>query len=106
MEKTQLSQPQQASTTPVPSATPLRPPFDRDVAHALATRDDIVTSLQEDQIYELRTRVLAPTESELTLDGVFHLTEHEVPGPDGNTLDVVLLRPRSAATPSPVIYHV
>ena len=101
-----MSQPQQASTTRGRSATPIRPPFDRDVAHALATRDDIVTSLQEDQIYELRTKVLAPTESELTLDGLFDLTEHEVLGPDANTLDVVLLRPRSAATPSPVIYHV
>lgn len=105
LEKTQVSQSHPATT--VPSAAALaRPPFDPEVAHALATRDDIVTALRADEIPRLRARAIVPSESELTLDSAFRLTRHQIEGPGGGPLEVVLLRPQSASEPTPVIYHV
>ncbi|TQJ31137.1 alpha/beta hydrolase [Microbacterium sp. SLBN-146] len=82
-----------------------RPAFDPDVARAFDVRDDIVTTLSHDDIFELRTRAITYSDAELTLDGRFDLTRHVVPGPDGNELDLVLIRPEGVENP-PVIYHV
>lgn len=82
-----------------------RPPYDPDVARAFDSRDDIVTTLSYDEIFELRTRAITYSDAELTLGGAFDLTRHIVPGPDGNDLELVLIRPRGIDDP-PVIYHV
>lgn len=82
-----------------------RPPFNPDVARALSTRDDVVTTLRSDEINGLRARAVAPDTAAMTLDGRFELSRHHAPGPDGNTVEIALLRPRTPG-PAPVIYHV
>lgn len=82
-----------------------RPPLDPDVAHAVATRSDIVTTMSHDQVPALRALAVVHTDAALTLDGLFELSRHQAPGPDGNTLDLIVLRPRNVL-PVPVIYHV
>lgn len=81
-------------------------PFDREIAHALATRREIVTTLRPDQIGELRARSVRPTDHEITLGGQFELTIHDVPHREHDDLRIVLLRHRTTSRPAPVIYHV
>lgn len=83
-----------------------RPPFDPDVARALQTRDDIVTTLSADEIQPLRGTAVRPDEDAITLDGAFELSRHFIQGPDGDPLTIVLLRPTSRSSAVPVIYHV
>jgi acetyl esterase/lipase len=82
------------------------PPFDPDVAHALNTRTDIVTTLQAEQIDGLRAGIARPSEAEMTGDGAFTLTQHLVPVPDGHEVLAIVLRPRDVVGPLPVLYHV
>lgn len=82
------------------------PPFDPDVAHALSTRTDIVTSLLPEQIDGLRAAIARPSEAEMTGDGAFTLTQHLVPVPDGHEVLAIVLRPRDADGALPVLYHV
>lgn len=83
-----------------------RPPFDPDVAEAIATRSDLVTSLTYEGIFRLRDAAVRPDEAAMTLNGRFELTRHTVFGPDGNDLTIVLLRPVNRQEAIPVIYHV
>ncbi len=85
---------------------PKRPPFDPEVAQVLATREDVVTSLHVDEIHELRSRAVRPTQSEMTLGGAFELSTHLAPGPSGTEVPVVLLTPRDRPEPLPVLFHV
>ncbi len=100
-----MSESHHTNSTFGPVGTPSRPPFDPDVAHALATRDDIVTTMRPDEIPRLRRQMITYSESEITLDGSFELSRHRSMGLDGE-VTIVLLRPRSATAPAPVIYHV
>ena len=84
----------------------LRPPFDPDVARALETRADVVTTLAADEIQPLRETAVRPDEAAITLDGAFELTRHFIQGPEGDPLTIVLLRPASQPHDVPVIYHV
>ena len=83
-----------------------RPPFDPEIAQVLETRDDVVTALLPDGIDELRARAIRPSDAEITLDGLLELSEHTAPGPDGNDVGILLLRPRHADAAMPVLYHV
>ncbi|QEW04247.1 alpha/beta hydrolase [Microbacterium lushaniae] len=82
------------------------PPFDPEIVAALQARTDVVTTLRADEIARLRAGITRPTDAEITLGGVFDFSEHSVPSVDGRTLPMVMLRPRNAETPVPVLYHV
>lgn len=82
-----------------------RPPLDRDIAHAVATRSDIVTTMSHEEVPALRALAVVHTEAALTLDGLFDLSRHQAPGPEGNELELIVLRQRNAVS-APVIYHV
>ena len=85
-----------------------RPPFDPEIEAALAEqRDEVVTTLTTDGIPGLRARPkAAPDEKALTLDGRFRLTTHVATGLAGAPdVELLLLRPRDAVTPVPLIFH-
>ncbi|MCR2824320.1 alpha/beta hydrolase [Microbacterium sp. zg.Y909] len=82
------------------------PAFDPDVAHALRTTDDVVTSLRPEGIAELRERAVPPSEYEITLGGSLALTRHLVPAGDAPGIALLLLRPRRRGARLPVLYHV
>lgn len=82
------------------TATP--PPFDAELAEALAERDDlVVTTLAPDEIGRLRRRTTMPDAATLTRDGTFVTTMHQVP----NGPEILLLRPASATGHVPVLFH-
>lgn len=78
------------------------PPFDTELAEALAAQDDLViTSLTAAGIPELRRRATVPDDVDLTGGGAFVRTVHRVPdGPE-----ILVLRPASATGAVPVLYH-
>jgi acetyl esterase/lipase len=84
---------------------PTPPPFDPEIEHALATRDDVVTGLREDEIPALRLRSVRPDTGALTLGGMLAETVHRAERPGREAVDIVLLRP-AGATDAPVLYHV
>lgn len=95
----------QGSAHPSPHGGRRRPPLDPDVAHAVATRSDIVTTLTHEEVPALRAMAIVHADEDLTLNGVLDLSRHRAPGPDGNELELIVLRPRGVSAP-PVIYHV
>ncbi|WJL96272.1 alpha/beta hydrolase [Microbacterium sp. ET2] len=78
------------------------PPFDPDVAHALATNPDVVTTLRPDEIAALRTRSVVPSREEITRSGRLEHSEHMIDGPGGD-LRIVLLLPAARTAPVPVL---
>ncbi len=88
-----------------------RPPFDPDVALALAARaDDLVTAMTPEQVLEVRGRApLAPdpTDGDLSRGGQRVVTTVQVPGPAGAPdVPLVLCLPGAAAVgPVPVVYY-
>lgn len=83
-----------------------RPPFDPQVAAALAANGDVVTSLAAEDIAGLRRRVAAPDVAAITRGGTYRMTSHRVPAV-GTAPDVALtlVRPVVAPGPVPVLYH-
>ncbi|WP_322411552.1 alpha/beta hydrolase [Microbacterium invictum] len=79
------------------------PPFDPDVAHALATNPDVVTILRSDEIGALRTRTVTPSMAEITRNGRLQHSAHTIHGPEGDELGVVLLLPADRTGPVPVL---
>ncbi|OJV59119.1 MAG: esterase [Cellulomonas sp. 73-145] len=87
------------------TSTP-RPPFDPQIAAALAAHGDVVTSLAAADIPALRRRVAAPDVAAITRGGTYRMTSHRVPG-TGTAPEVALtlVRPVVADRPLPVLYH-
>lgn len=88
------------------SASTPRPPFDPQIAAALAADGDVVTSLAAADIPALRRRVAPPDVAAITRGGTYRMTSHRVPG-TGTAPDVALtlVRPVVADHPLPVLYH-
>lgn len=91
--------------------TPTPPPFDPELAAALAAvGEELPSTITPDMVPLMRQRHLgrAPAADEaLTLDGAFVEERHSAPGPDGGP-DVPLLvwRPTGAAAPAGVLYWI
>ncbi|MET2010603.1 alpha/beta hydrolase fold domain-containing protein [Microbacterium chocolatum] len=85
---------------------PTPPPFDPEVGYALATRDDVVTGLADDEIPALRTRSIRPDAEALSLDGELEVRVLRADLTGRESVEIVLLRPTEAAAPVPVLYHV
>ncbi|WP_119697100.1 alpha/beta hydrolase [Microbacterium halotolerans] len=83
-----------------------RPPFDPEVAIALASREDIVTMLAPEQIQSLRARSEQPDVLALTRDGEATHTVHRIPRRDGGRIDLALIRPAASTRPVPLLFHV
>lgn len=82
-----------------------RPPFDPQVAEAMAENAAvIVTSLRPDEILALRARSTSKDVRRLAADTGYTFAEHEVPGAAGG-IRVLVLRPEAAAEPCPVLLH-
>lgn len=79
------------------------PPFDPDVAHALATNPDVVTTLRPDEIAALRARSLPPSMEEVTRSGRLVHSAHQLDGPAGDPLRVILLQPVARTGPVPAL---
>ncbi len=82
------------------------PPFDHEIAHVLATQDDVVVSLAPEDIAPLRARVVRPDDASITLDGAYELTTVTASREGHPDTEIVLLRPRGQAGPFPVLFHV
>ncbi len=81
------------------------PPFDPEIALALAEQTDIVvTSLAPDQIDAMRARATPPDVHAVATDAGCTVSEHRAPGRDGD-VPVTLVRPSHSTGPLPVLLH-
>ena len=104
-------------TTTSPSTVPStpgvgapRPPFDPEIAAALAVLGEMVpSSLTPDLIPLLRQPNPAlppPTDEELGQNGALTVDTRRVPGPDGAPdVEIIVCRPAGATAPTPVVLH-
>jgi acetyl esterase/lipase len=90
------------------SATP--PPFDPELAAALALLGDYVPrNLTLDAIPALRAKAAEMTvpDEELRRGGAFEITERLVPGPEGAPeISLLIARPTGVPSPTAAIYHI
>ncbi|GAA4466258.1 alpha/beta hydrolase [Phytohabitans houttuyneae] len=85
------------------------PPFDPELAAALAALPEMPVSLTPDMVPALRERMLlqSATHEDLRRGGAFEVVERGVPGPPGDP-DITLLicRPTGVAGPVAALYHI
>ena len=87
-----------------PMTTTSRPPFDPELEAALRARQqDVVVSMTADEIPAVRATSVPLDPATLTASGELELTDLVVPAPQGD-VTVVLLRPRNASGPLPVLF--
>ena len=93
--------------TPPATTRPVRrPPFDPQIARAMAERpEDIVTTMTAEQIPVLRSRAEPPDDNALTGYGTYLLSEHAAPGPAGDVPLLVLTPAAEASGPRPALLH-
>lgn len=85
-----------------------RPPFDPQVAAALAAIGDALPSSVTPEMIPLLRQpnpmMPPPSDDELSRGGVLAVSTRTVPGPDGD-VEVVVLRPTAAEGPVPAVVH-
>jgi acetyl esterase/lipase len=96
------------ATLPSPVGPP--PPFDPELAAALAYfGETLPPAITLDMIPTLRQAgigIAAPTNEELRRDGAFEVTEHSVPGPAGAPdVSLLICRPTAAQALTAAVYH-
>ncbi len=97
------------TTTPRSGHTQVRPPFDPELAAALAlVREQIPPSLTPDLIGPMRegNDLMAVTLEMLSREGTVEVSEREVPGPEGDPdVSLLILKPRGVVSGAPITYH-
>src|SRR5690242_2813428 len=97
-----------AVTASVPPTVGPPPPFDAELAAALAAfAADLPASITPDLIEPLRqVPLLAATDDDLRRDGAFDVSARSVPGPVGAPdISLLICRPTGTTTPRPAVYH-
>lgn len=89
----------------------VRPPFDPDVAAALAVHGDaLVTGMSPEELLGVRHRPPLepdPTDADLARSGAYEVRTVHVPAADGQpTVELVVCRPAGGTTAVPVLYYV
>jgi acetyl esterase/lipase len=85
------------------------PPFDPELAAALATIGELPSSLTLDMIPALRENGImpTPTDDELRRGGEYEIEERAVPGPPGDPdISLLICRPTGATGPVPALYAI
>jgi len=89
---------------------PARPPFDPELAAALAViNENVPSAFTAEMLPALREGMAAlrATDEELSLGGAFVVEERMVPGPEGAPeISLVIARPAAVKTPVGVLYNI
>ncbi|WP_017580086.1 alpha/beta hydrolase [Nocardiopsis valliformis] len=93
--------------------TPVRPPFDPELAAALAViNDQIPPSITAEMVQQMRAAgmddsPMLQAPDDLTLGGAFAEEAHEIPGPEGAPdVPVIVWRPTDAPAPTAALYWI